>query len=288
MLLRRGRRCSGGLRRALTYSPPPPRTGDKRTGGKHPPPRVRHLIYHVCALEGNEGWRANLRQLRRRQEVFNGRRVVAIARGPGLLAPEVVREELPEGCEILELPNCPVLREVATFLPLLLSVETQDPESAVFYAHTKGNSTAGNRRGATYWRNAMYAALLDAQHPVGVPGERRLGWAECMEALRECPAVGCHKMVWPVGAPAPYPSGLSHGRWMFAGTFFWFRGDAVFGDPRWRRIPMDRYGAEAWLAGLFGPEEVRSVYQLWPETQYPTPSPYDPALYPEPIEDEES
>jgi hypothetical protein len=68
---------------------------------------------------------------------------------------------------------------------------------------------------------------------------------------------------------------------MLAGTFFWFRNDFVFSSPKWLDIQPDRYGCESWLAGLFPPVATVSVFQPWPVWQYPTPSPYDPALYPE-------
>jgi predicted O-methyltransferase YrrM len=75
---------------------------------------------------------------------------------------------------------------------------------------------------------------------------------------------------------------------MFAGTFFWFRNDLVFSHPDWRRIAPDRYGAEAWPSSLFTVSEGFSVYQLWPETLYPLPNPYNPAIYERPYEDEQA
>jgi hypothetical protein len=89
-------------------------------------------------------------------------------------------------------------------------------------------------------------------------------------------------MHWPVDDKylrCPYPNRLDHGQWMFAGTFFWFRHDAVFGKPNWWRIPRDRYGAESWLSGLFDVHEAATVFQPWPASEYPPPSPYDPRLY---------
>jgi hypothetical protein len=67
---------------------------------------------------------------------------------------------------------------------------------------------------------------------------------------------------------------------MFAGTFFWFRSYSVYTRPAWRYVPQDRYGAEAWLSGMFQAHECKSVYQIWPETVYPTPNPYRAEIYP--------
>ena len=240
---------------------------------KLPLPSIRNLIYHVCPLKTNDGWRMNVRQLVRRMGVFNGQRVIAIARGEGLEPPDAVRDELAGfGCDFWELPNDPQLREVATFLPLLITVANQDERQATFYAHTKGNSTIDSRLGAELWRNEMYHQLLDE-------------WQDCMADLGEHVACGINKIVWPEPSQSPYPTRLSTGRWMFAGTFFWFRHDLVFGHNHWRRVAMDRYGAEAWLGGMFEPEHAKSRFQPWPETQFPCPSPYNPLLYESPIRD---
>ncbi len=241
-----------------------------------PRPTIRNLIYHVCPLTANDLWRKNIAQLQRRLDVFNGRKIIAIATGTECCKAMVVRESLKDtGCEFLELPNDRELREVATFLPLLISVADPDPRQATFYAHTKGNSTDGSVEGSMYWRNAMYHHLLDRVD-------------DCMEELETHACCGTHKMIWGLrGQGAPYPSGLNHGGWMLAGTFFWFRNDRVFNHHRWRHVPADRYGAEAWLSGLFHWSEAASVYQLWDEYEYPAPAPnpYDPSLYPDPIPD---
>jgi hypothetical protein len=233
---------------------------------------TRNLIYHVCPLEENDVWRLNVRQLCRRLHIFNGRKIVAVATGEHLRPISSVQREFEgEEIEYLELPNDRRLREVATFLPLLRAIRSTDVEEATFYAHTKGNSTADNALGAEMWRNAMYHHLLDH-------------WQVCMGLLETHPCVGTHKMHWLPGYP-PYPSQLRHGNWMFAGTFFWFRHKDVFNHPKWNYVPDDRYGAEAWLSGLFEVKDAASVFQPWPVNEYPTPSPYDPAIYLWPIRD---
>jgi hypothetical protein len=237
------------------------------------PITTRNCIYHVCPLAENDVWRRNVRQLLKRQQVFNGKKVVAIACGPGMEPPAVVKAEFAgSGFEFLELPNDPELREVATFLPLLEAVANTNENEATWFAHTKGNSTTGNREGAMRWRNAMYHHLLDRAD-------------ECLERLREHAAAGTHKMIYGRPERAPYPNGFRHGIWMFAGTFFWFRHDQVFTHPKWRDVPCNRYGAEAWLSGLFAPDDVYSMFQPWNEKKYPTANPYQPELYSEPITD---
>lgn len=226
---------------------------------------TRHLLLHVYAAKGRDCWRTVIERVRSRLDVFNGRRIVAIASDASTHPPELVERELP-GCEFLHLPNDPLLRETATLLPLLLSVYSNP--GATLYLHTKGTSTTENRVGSARWTNAMLHYLL-------------CDWQRCFELLKDYVAVGTTKMVWPNVSDAPYPSGLKRGLHMLAGTFFWFRNDFVFSSPKWRDIPADRYGCESWLAGLFPPVATVSVFQPWPVWQYPTPSPYDPALYPE-------
>jgi hypothetical protein len=52
---------------------------------------------------------------------------------------------------------------------------------------------------------------------------------------------------------------------MFCGTFYWFRHDATFGNPHWTNIPDDRYGAEAWPAGLLLIDTIHTGRQLYAE-----------------------
>jgi hypothetical protein len=231
-----------------------------------------NLLYHVYPLKRNDVWRANVKQLAKRLRIFSGRKLVAVAVGDKCYGMDVVRKAFDDPTiEFLEIPNDPALREVATFLPLLEAIASTEPDEASFYAHTKGNSTKDNALGAEMWRNAMYHHLLD-------------GVNICRDLLLIHPCVGTTKMQWPDGYE-PYPTRLKHGNWMFAGTFFWFRHKDVFGHPNWRDVPQDRYGAEAWLSGLFAADQAASVFQPWPANEYPTPSPYDPALYLWPIRD---
>lgn len=232
----------------------------------------RNLIYHMAAMEANDLWLKHISQLKRRWHIFNGKKVIAIAYGPKLVKwQQVMHEFIQNGmhAEWITLPNDPVLREVGTFLPLLISVANEP--GATFYAHSKGNSTDGSVEGSIYWRNAMYHHLLD-------------GWEECMEHLKTHACVGTHKMIWPFETP-PYPTGLRNGRWCFAGTYWWFRNDITF-SQHWRYVPPDRYGTEAWLAGMYGPKQGYSIFQPWNEDVYPTPNPYDPSLYTNPIKDD--
>lgn len=256
-------------------------------GGKSPIPNPtpkaailrRNLIYHCCPLRANDGWQKNLDQLRRRWHVFNGgRKLIAVSLGEGLTASlGDVAGQLPADAELIAVPNDPILRETAS-LPILLDVIHNNTrlDEATFFAHTKGTSTLATNYGtmsdsdrilgATRWRNAMYHHLLDRAD-------------ECMERLKLFACVGTTQMICSPQRRFRYPSGLPLKTWMFAGTFFWFRNDAVFSHPGWRRVPKDRYGAEAWLGGLFPSGRSYSVFQPWDLHTFPAGSPYDPSYY---------
>lgn len=239
------------------------------------PVTKRNLIYHVFALRDNDDWRHNLARLRERWGVFNGKKVIAMAVGERSETVTRVHREL-RGLdyEFFSLANSVELREAASFPRLLEAVRSEDPAEASFYAHTKGNTTAGHVDAVRWWRNGMYRRLLDER-----------AWS----SLARHPMVGCHKIAWPEGSHGPFPTAQPTvpeerrirgiGNFMFAGTFFWFRHDAVFTNPRWRDVPVDRYGAEAWPSVMFRWHDVRSVWQKWPENAYPTPSPYNPSIY---------
>lgn len=238
-----------------------------------PPIDRLNLIYHVYSPLANDVWRKNLRQLRRRLHVFNGRRVVSIATGPDLACPRAVKAELGEAAaEYLEVPNDRSVGEVAAFGRLLAAVRNTHANEATFYAHAKGTgNTREDAKAIEYWRNAMYHALLDDPQ-------------EVRETLRKFPCVGCFKMIHPAHANV-YPSGLDWGKWHYSGTYFWFRHDRTFGNSRWPFVPHDYYGAEAWLSGLFEAHEAASLHQPWPADQQPAPNPYVALTHANPIPD---
>lgn len=242
-------------------------------------PLKRNLIYHVCPLAANDGWQQNVRQLLRRIDLFDGRRIIALAVGEGLVPPaDVVSAFAGRNCEFLQIENDPDLREVVTFLPLLEAIADPLPWQATFYAHTKGNSTAVNMEGARRWRNLMYHQLLDR-------------WEECLAELsrdsvaggeghpgRSPAMLGTHFMHWRPRR-SPFPTRLDNRyHWIFAGTFFWFRHDRVFTNPHWRDVPRDRYAAEAWPGQMFPPADGCCV---WPADgrNLNGVNPYDPRLY---------
>lgn len=243
--------------------------------------KTRNLIYHVCPLRANEHWRQNVSRLRQFIDCFNGRKVIAAACGttPGheTHGPDEVRRAF-DGvdCEIIELANDPILREQATFIPLLLKVQSASKTEATFYGHTKGVATLATSdhsmadavriQGSVRWRNAMYHHLLGR-------------WQDAVKSLRTYACAGTTQIACSGIEPWKWSAKLVHGYWHFAGTFFWFRHDAIFGNPEWRNIPCDQYGVEAWLGGFIPLAESHSVFQPWDKYAPPPLCFYAPSSY---------
>lgn len=229
----------------------------------------RNLLYHLTPFASNDIWLRNVRQLLKRIDLFNGRRVIAVTTGEGLVSPdEVLRELGKHEIEILSHPNSRELRENATFLQLLERVNSTDPTEATFYAHAKGVAKdvlcSGDPLGSRYWRNAMYHELLD-------------GWERVTELLEEYPVVGTHRRYHPE-QPTIYPDGQSSSDWHFAGTFFWFRNRDVFTTERWREVWQPTgWGAEAWVGRMFPFDRSACVAYDGLVDHY-NPDSYDPQL----------
>ncbi len=229
----------------------------------------RNLLYHVTPFTSNDIWLRNIRQLLKRLDLFNGRRVIAVATGDGLALPEVVKAAFgTHQVEILPHPNSRELRENATFLKLLEQVASTDPIEATFYAHAKGVAKdvlcSGDPLGSRYWRNAMYHELLD-------------DWNRIAELLEEYPVVGSHRRHHPE-QPQIYPDGQSSSEWHFAGTFFWFRNRDVFATNRWREVWQPTgWGAEAWVGRMFLFDQSACVAYDGLTDHY-NPDSYDPKL----------
>lgn len=246
----------------------------------------KHLIYHLCPLAANDGWRQNLERLGRHVDAFDGERLIAVAYDEGCAPLEDVKVEL-IGCginaELAPVVNDPILREVASFEHLLAIVQSWcAPDDAIFYAHSKGNSTKDGEQGARRWRNAMYDRLLGRPAWEHLATHRMVGackmtWDPAERRMRRGKAWRCPFPATP-GKRRPIDVPW---RWLFAGTFFWFTPHVFQLD--WRgAIERDRYGAEGWPGRLYREDEALSVYQPRPQE---TPwNPYDPSMYSEEFE----
>jgi hypothetical protein len=235
---------------------------------KYQPITVRNLIYHVYAPKHSDEWKKNIAELVKYWGVFNGKKIVCVAKADDLHSTAFVREHFPSDAEFYQIQNDRALREQATFGYLLSKVENVSENEATFYSHTKGTATSGPITGVRRWRNMMYRVLLDDMDTV-------------QDRLQRYAAVGTTKMVhdkksW------KFPTRSLPTQWIFAGTFFWFRHDAVFGIPESDRpVACDVYGVEGWLGGFLRPEDGCSLFQPWPERTMDGHDPwaYDPKWY---------
>lgn len=188
----------------------------------------RNLLYHVYPVRGSI-WRWNVEQIVRRAAVFDGKILVHVVTDARTVPFAEAAEpfSVMPGAEVVDLPNDPQLGEVAHFVAGMERLSSADPGTATFYAHAKGVRHAGERmeENVRAWAEAMYRINLDNMPRVE-------------EALRAHAAAGCF----------PYRGVQGHDPGNhYAGTFFWFRNDAIFGLPAWREINRNYHGVENWL-----------------------------------------
>lgn len=205
-----------------------------------PPDVTRHLTYHVWPVRERGTWQHNIDQLLKRIDLFNGRRIMGIATGPGAEPAEAVKEYVAgHGFEFVVLSNSRKLREVVTWLPMLelLEPHAREPGNVVFSAHAKGvrHAAKPDDDGSTVhrWATAMYDVLLDS-------------WDDVRAALDSHPFVGLFKRTNAFRTP-------SNNVWHYSGTFFWWRADVIF-RRNWRRVDRRFYGVESW-PGLMAKRE---------------------------------
>ena len=221
---------------------------------------TRHLLYFVYPVAGNSVWQCNADQLLERIALFNGRRVVAVARQHGLVhhrrerrgqrpphtvdPPERVIEYMAgHDIEFVVIDNDGRLGEVAAFEPLWSRVAGYaGPRDATFYGHAKGVTRPVNPGVSVHpWASMLYAANLDY-------------WPVVEDLLSRHPVVGAMKTV---GIARSYSGG-----WHYSGTFFWFRNADVFARD-WRRIDRVYGGIESWPGVQFSKDESGCIF--WQE-----------------------
>jgi Glycosyl transferase family 2 len=200
---------------------------------------IRHLTYFVYPV--SDYWRWNLQQLRSRLSLFNGRRVVAVAVGPGAAsAEEVAAELLGLDVELVAVPNDTTLREMAAYPMLLEKVSGYvGPCDVTLYAHAKGVSSHQWAPAAKRWTEAMYEACCDYW-----PAVRR-------ELLGAC-TVGIFRRRWEHAH-----GGRSY--WHYSGSFRWVRNLDLYARP-WRTIDHNWAGSETHPGIMFGMAESACLY----------------------------
>lgn len=247
-----------------------------------PTPSVRHLLYHICPLDGPNGaWRWNVDQLRQRLHLFNGTRVVAVATDPpegrkpqpeGPFAPvgrettypcasfeDVVKEfgEDAAGIEFVKVENDPSLCEVASHLPLFARLaDNTGPEDVLFWGHNKG-ATRPPGSVTERWTEALYETYLDY-------------WPVVEDLLERYPVVGAFKKLG-----RQWPAEQSTSDWHYSGSFFWARCRELF-KKDWERIDEFWSGIEPYPSLHFSAAEAGCIFH---EGRMQDVQLYDPAYW---------
>ena len=209
--------------------------------------RTRHLLFHLYPLRsGAAVWRWHAEQLRRHVSLFNGRRILALALDGATEDAGTVRDVF-AGIfdEILEFPNDPALREVATFEPLFARVSSMDPTEAVLWAHGKGTGRHAHPQ-VQRWTELLYE--MNLEH-----------FPEVQELLQRFPIVGSFKKVG-----QGWPSHESLSDWHYSGSWFWVRSRDLFGQTDWRRIDRFWSGIESYPSLHFSPEQAGCLFFEFP------------------------
>ena len=195
---------------------------------------IRNLLYHIYPKRENGFWKWNVAQLLRRWDQFNGQKIVSISTGPETASFSEVKKCLPGDATVFEFRNDPTLGEVVSFERMLNCVMNIDPRQITFYAHAKGvKYTPDQLKNLKVhsWAEVMYSTLLD--YPALID-----------DSLKKRGIVGTFMKHGNAFGTLP-PS------WHYAGTYFWFRNDAVFGRDDWRKIPRQWWGTEVWPSLVF-------------------------------------
>ncbi len=197
---------------------------------------LRNLIYHVWPKRGSN-WRWNIEQLRKRIDLFNGKRIIGIVEDQQTDPATAVMELLAgHGCEFLVRPNDPS-GEAITFPAMLQKVASSGEDEVTFYGHAKGVKYGlPCPPNVQRWSEALYRVALD-------------DWPTVRHHLDHLAMTGSFRM------PGRFASHRNAGDWHYSGTFFWMRHAAVFARA-WQDVQEFYYGVEAWPGGLFRKEET--------------------------------
>lgn len=193
-------------------------------------PVTRNLLMWIYPKKGPV-WRWNVEQIARRIELFNGKKVFAIATDATTDSVQVALDAVDAlADDVLHFQNS--IGEVTGFNALLGSVASTNPNEVTYYCHAKGVTKQGTpgMQSIQRWTEAMHEVLLD-------------GYDEAQDALESHAFAGAFRATKPA-------FGMS--AWHFPGTFYWFRNSDIFSLPNWATVQNEYYGTEAWPGRLVG------------------------------------
>jgi hypothetical protein len=227
---------------------------------------ARHMAFYLAPFASNDEWARNCNELFRRIELFNGRRLVALAHGPGLHHPDpIVTMFERRGCDVLLIPHDPRLRDMTGFPALIRAHYNLAKNAVLWFGHGKGVSGTCGQPQRQWWRNTMFEWTLGR-------------YERCMELLLNKACVGTHRigpepLLQQMSGKGPIPAKFLQGgvfhdytnayRWHFAGTFFWVRCAALY-SRNWDRFGKSGWYAEAYLGDQIPYEETACVaWDAW-------------------------
>lgn len=201
---------------------------------------TRNLLFHIWPVKGTT-WRWNLDELKKRIDIFNGRRIIGIVHDNKSERPEAVINSLEEqGCDFIIRPNNSI-GESVTFPEMIRKVASCDTEEITFYAHAKGVKYEPKfPRAVRQWADALYSTTLD-------------NWLSVRRHLELFALTGSFKM------PGRFKAHRHMGAWHYSGTFFWMRHARVFAREC-LNIPQFYGAVEAWPGIYFKDNEAGCLF----------------------------
>lgn len=201
---------------------------------------TRNLLFHIWPVKGKM-WLWNIGELKKRIDIFNGRRVIGIVYDNKSESPDAVMEALDGyGCEFITKPN-DLIGESVIFPEIVQKIASCNPEEVTFYAHAKGVKYEPKiPYTVKRWTDALYCTNLD-------------DWIAVRRQLEQFAFTGAFKML------GRFRTHQNLGDWHYSGTFFWMRNVHVFHRDCLQIHKF--YGAvEAWPGIYFKESETGCLF----------------------------
>jgi hypothetical protein len=216
---------------------------------------TKNLIMHIFPVSDLNSWQLNVKEVAKRQSLFNGKRIVSVAtmkepkkiktRPNRILSTDsfdsVVNEFKKYNMhidEFIHYENNDRLREVITFPRALEKIQSKNSNEVTFSCHSKGSSY-GLDSICLEWAQVMYHTCLD-------------DWTTVKNALELYSMAGPFRRFGQFSTPY-------NNRWHYSGTFYWFRHDDVF-SRNWKKIDKKFFGTESWPGLMFTTEECACIF----------------------------
>jgi hypothetical protein len=220
---------------------------------------IRNLIFHIYPRIGCEwNWHRHIKHIRDNDHIWNGKRIISIMTGDGLVAPEVVQQQF-DGIRVdrwIIMPNMKIIGETAPFILCLKQVESINPNEMTMFGHTKGITHDKNGK-EQIWSEQM--------------------WATCTQDLKSIDdALASH---WFVG-PFKRHMRLLKSMWHYSGAFFWLRHKDIFSKP-WQKIIQQRAGLEGWPGSVCDNSNAAVIFHDDPPVSFLDQRYWDDEVIPE-------